>query len=177
MTETLAETQRRGENRKTTSHDACGKDKGKILFARFVFLCVLCVLTINPVFAAPDEAIEKRFNAIAAELRCLVCQNESLAASNAELAHDLRREIRNMIQAGQSDAEIMDFMVARYGDFVRYRPPLKGSTLLLWCGPALLFIGGVGGLFVYLRRRARAGEQPLSEAERNEAERLLRGDT
>jgi cytochrome c-type biogenesis protein CcmH len=134
-------------------------------------------LVVDFVFAALDEATEKRFNAIAAELRCLVCQNESLAASNAELAHDLRREIRNMIQTGKSDAEIMDFVVGRYGDFVRYRPPFKSSTLLLWFGPALLLAGGLGGWFVYLRRRGRSdGDRPLSEAQRCEAERLLRGE-
>ena len=126
---------------------------------------------------AQDEAAEKRLNAISAELRCLVCQNESLAGSNAELAHDLRREIRGMIQAGKSDAEIMDFMVSRYGDFVLYRPPLKGTTLLLWFGPALLFAVGVGGLFMFLRRRARTiDDTPLSEAERREAEKLLHSD-
>ena len=126
---------------------------------------------------AQDEAAEKRLNAISAELRCLVCQNESLAGSNAELAHDLRREIRGMIQAGKSDAEIMDFMVSRYGDFVLYRPPLKGTTLLLWFGPALLFAVGVGGLFMFLRRRARSiDDAPLSEAERREAEKLLHSD-
>jgi len=140
------------------------------------------VLTF-PVFAreaaplAQDEAAEKRLNAISSELRCLVCQNESLAGSNAELAHDLRREIRGMIQAGKSDGEIMDFMVSRYGDFVRYRPPLKDTTLLLWFGPGLLFAAGVGGLFVFLRGRSRRiDDQPLSEAERQKAERLLRGD-
>ena len=126
---------------------------------------------------AVDEATEKRLNAISSELRCLVCQNESLAASNAELANDLRREIRTMIRDGKNDGEIMDFMVSRYGDFVRYRPPLKGSTLLLWFGPALLFAGGVGGLFVFLRRRARAiEEKPLSDTERQRAEQLLRSD-
>ncbi|MDR2452055.1 MAG: cytochrome c-type biogenesis protein CcmH [Candidatus Accumulibacter sp.] len=156
-------------------HDARG---GKQLLVRLAFLWALCV--VDPVFAAPIEvdgaADEKRFNAIAAELRCLVCQNESLAASSADLARDLRREIRDMIRAGKSDAEIMDFMVDRYGDFVRYRPPLKGSTLLLWFGPALLFAGGAGGWLVCLRRRGRDGERPLSEAERREAERLLRGE-
>ena len=126
---------------------------------------------------AQDPVVEKRMVAISAELRCLVCQNESLAGSNAELAHDLRREIRGMIQAGKSDAEIMDFMVSRYGDFVRYRPPLKGTTLLLWFGPALLFAGGLGGLFLFLRRRSRViGDAPLSEAERQQAERLLHSD-
>ena len=126
---------------------------------------------------AEDPVAEQRLIAISAELRCLVCQNESLAGSNAELAHDLRREIRGMIQAGKSDAEIMDFMVSRYGDFVLYRPPLKGTTLLLWFGPALLFAVGVGGLFMFLRRRARTiDDAPLSEAERREAEKLLHSD-
>ena len=126
---------------------------------------------------AQDEAAEKRLVAISSELRCLVCQNESLAGSNAELAHDLRREIRGLIQAGKSDGEIMDFMVSRYGDFVRYRPPLKGSTLLLWFGPGLLLVGGVGGLIVFLRRRARLlADTPLSEAEMREATRLLDND-
>ena len=123
---------------------------------------------------AQDEAAEKRLTAISSELRCLVCQNESLAGSNAELAHDLRREIRTMIQDGKSDGEIMDFMVSRYGDFVRYRPPLKGTTLLLWFGPAVLFAGGLGGLYLFLRRRSRAiADIPLSEAEQQQAEQLL----
>lgn len=123
---------------------------------------------------AQDEAAEKRLVAISSELRCLVCQNESLAGSQAELANDLRREIRTLIQDGKSDNEIMDFMVSRYGDFVRYRPPLKGATLLLWFGPLLLLIGGIGGLFVFLRRRTRLiEERPLSADEQRQAERLL----
>ena len=123
---------------------------------------------------AQDELTEKRLLAISSELRCLVCQNESLAGSNAELAHDLRREVRTLIQDGKSDNEIMEFMVSRYGDFVRYRPPLKGTTLLLWFGPALLFAGGLGGLFLFLRRRARSlPDTPLSDAEQRQAEQLL----
>jgi cytochrome c-type biogenesis protein CcmH len=157
---------------------------GKRLLARLVFLCVFSLLVLHSSVAreaAPlfqDEAAERRLNAIAAELRCLVCQNESLAGSNAELAHDLRREIRGMIQAGKRDAEIVDFMVGRYGDFVHYRPPLKGITLLLWFGPALLLAGGAGGLLFHLRRHARAADAPLSEADQREAERRLRsGET
>jgi len=123
---------------------------------------------------APDEATEKRLVAISSELRCLVCQNESLSGSHAELANDLRREIRTLIQQGKSDAEIMDFMVSRYGDFVRYRPPLKGTTLLLWFGPGLLLVGGLGALLLYLRRRSKAiDDSPLSTAEQQQAERLL----
>ncbi len=123
---------------------------------------------------AQDAAAEKRLVAISSELRCLVCQNESLAGSQAELAVDLRREIRTMIQTGKSDNEIMDFMVSRYGDFVRYRPPLKGSTLVLWFGPILLLVGGIVGLFVFLRRRTLAQpDRPLSAAEQKKAEHLL----
>jgi cytochrome c-type biogenesis protein CcmH len=128
---------------------------------------------------APDEATERRLIDISSELRCLVCQNESLAASNAELAYDLRREIRAMIRAGKSDSEIMDFMVGRYGDFVRYRPPLKAVTLLLWFGPGLLFVGGLATLIVYLRRRNKAiSDAPLTALEQARADRLLKaGET
>lgn len=156
-----------------------GKDSQRFLVVWFL----LAVFHVFPIMAkeaeplAQDEDAEKRLVAISSELRCLVCQNESLAGSNAELAHDLRREIRGLIQAGRSDGEIMDFMVSRYGDFVRYRPPLKGTTLLLWFGPGLLLVGGIGGLIVFLRRRARLlADTPLSEAEAREAARLLDND-
>ena len=123
---------------------------------------------------AQDEATEKRLLEISSELRCLVCQNESLSASQAELANDLRREIRTLIKDGKNDKEIMDFMVSRYGDFVRYRPPLKGSTVLLWFGPALLLAGGLGALLLTLRRRNVAIDAtPLSADELRQAERLL----
>lgn len=123
---------------------------------------------------AADLEIEKRMVAISEELRCLVCQNESLAGSHAELAQDLRREIRKMIGEGKSDQEILDFMVGRYGDFVRYRPPVKPTTWLLWGGPFLLLAGGVGGLVIFLRRRKDASAPPgLSEDERRRAETLL----
>lgn len=126
-----------------------------------------------------DEATERRLHAIASELRCLVCQNESLAGSNAELATDLRREIRKLIHDGRSDREIMDFLVARYGDFVRYRPPLKASTWLLWFGPALLFLAGAFALLRYLRKRQReVAQRPLTAAEEARVAALLRdGDS
>ncbi|MBK1681678.1 cytochrome c-type biogenesis protein [Rhodocyclus tenuis] len=127
--------------------------------------------------AAPlvaDEVTEKRLLAISEELRCLVCQNETLAASQAELANDLRREIRGLIKDGKSDAEIMDFLVSRYGDFVRYRPPLKSSTLLLWLGPAALLLIGIFALFRYLRQRNVAiAATPLSADEARRADALL----
>ena len=123
---------------------------------------------------AEDPVVEQRLTVISEELRCLVCQNESLAGSRADLALDLRREIRTLIKAGKTDAEIMEFMVSRYGDFVRYRPPLKGTTLLLWFGPALLFVGGLAGLVLYLRRRNSAiKDNPLSADEQQQADRLL----
>ena len=105
--------------------------------------------------AAEDPVVEARVLRIAAELRCLVCQNQTIADSHADLAQDLRRQVREMIRAGKSDAEIIDFMTARYGDFVLYRPPLKGTTLLLWFGPVLLLGGGLVVLVTVLRRRNR----------------------
>ncbi len=123
---------------------------------------------------AENELTEKRLIAISSELRCLVCQNESLSGSNAELAQDLRREIRTLINDGKSDNEIMEFMVSRYGDFVRYRPPLKGTTLLLWFGPGLLFVVALAALVRYLRRRDKAlKDTPLSPEEQQRADSLL----
>ena len=140
-------------------------------------LLALSTLQVQAREAAPlaqDEATEKRLVEISSELRCLVCQNESLSASQAELANDLRREIRTLIKDGKNDKEIMDFMVSRYGDFVRYRPPLKGSTVLLWFGPALLLAGGLGALLLTLRRRNVAIDAtPLSADELRQAKRLL----
>jgi cytochrome c-type biogenesis protein CcmH len=104
---------------------------------------------------AQDEVVEQRMVAISEELRCLVCQNESLAGSRADLAQDLRREIRELIKAGKSDREIMDYMVGRYGDFVRYRPPVKSTTWLLWFGPFVLLLIALAVLVNYLRLRNR----------------------
>lgn len=144
------------------------------IVALLLALSTLQVQAKEAVPLAQDEATEKRLVDISAELRCLVCQNESLSASHAELANDLRREIRTLIKDGKSDSEIMDFMVSRYGDFVRYRPPLKGSTVLLWFGPALLLAGGLGALLLTLRRRnAAQGATALSADELRQAERLL----
>ncbi len=123
---------------------------------------------------AQDEAVEKRMVTISEELRCLVCQNESLAASRADLAQDLRREIREQIGQGKSDKEILDFMVGRYGDFVRYRPPLKGTTMLLWFGPFVLLVVGVLALVLVLRRRGkRVVEASLSAEEQRKVDALL----
>jgi cytochrome c-type biogenesis protein CcmH len=105
--------------------------------------------------AAEDPALEARMVKIAAELRCLVCQNQTIADSSAGLAIDLRNQVREMLQSGKSDREIIDYMTARYGDFVLYRPPVKATTAILWFGPALLLAGGVVILIVVLRRRSK----------------------
>jgi len=128
---------------------------------------------------AADPVAEKRLIALSEELRCLVCQNQSIADSHAELADDLRREIRGMIQAGKSDKEIIDFMVARYGDFVLYRPPLKATTLILWAGPLVLMLIGLIALVRYLRQRNQriAADAPLSADEARQAEALLKETT
>jgi cytochrome c-type biogenesis protein CcmH len=105
--------------------------------------------------AAADPVLEARMLRIAAELRCLVCQNQTIADSHADLAQDLRRQVREMLQRGESDQQIIDFMTARYGDFVLYRPPVKATTLILWFGPGLLLVAGLGTLVWVLRRRSR----------------------
>ncbi|MFZ3322540.1 MAG: cytochrome c-type biogenesis protein [Usitatibacter sp.] len=103
--------------------------------------------------AHPDPAVEARLKGLAEELRCLVCQNQTIADSNAPLAFDLRNEIREQIAKGRSDDEIRGYMVARYGDFVLYRPPWKPTTLLLWLGPFALLGAGAGIMVVTIRRR------------------------
>lgn len=107
--------------------------------------------------AAQDPAIEARMMLLAAELRCLVCQNQTIADSHSGLADDLRRQIRELLAKGQTEDQIRDYMTQRYGDFVLYKPPFKASTALLWVGPALLMVGALGTLWVVLRRRQRLG--------------------
>ncbi|WP_126447252.1 cytochrome c-type biogenesis protein [Sulfuricystis multivorans] len=124
---------------------------------------------------AEDPAVEQRMVKITEELRCLVCQNESLAGSQADLAKDLRQEVRELIKSGKSDDEVREFLVSRYGDFVLYRPRVKPVTYLLWSGPFLLLIAGILALMRYLRRRNRQlTEAPLTEEERRRAEALLK---
>lgn len=150
---------------------------------RQLFACAAAVLALNALAkeAAPlaeDPVVEQRLVNIAGELRCLVCQNESLAGSQADLAKDLRREVRGLIKEGKSDQEVKDFLVSRYGDFVLYRPQVKPETYLLWAGPFILLIVGIAVLVRYLRRRsAQVAAAPLSEEERQRAEELLKADS
>jgi len=146
---------------------------------RWMLLVLLCLpLALHATEAKPlaeDEVVEQRLIKIAEEMRCLVCQNESLAGSHAELAEDLRREIRTQIRQGKTDQEVMAFMVTRYGDFVRYRPPVKPTTWLLWFGPFLFLAVAMGLLARVLRRRSRLSpEVPLTAEQKQQAEALLR---
>ena len=121
---------------------------------------------------AQSGDVEKRAAALEHELRCLVCQNQTLAESNAPLAVDLRNQVRAQLAAGKSEQEVVDFMVARYGDFVLYRPPLKAKTVALWLGPFAFLAAGFWALARYLRRR-RVPPPQLSDAERARAAKLL----
>src|ERR1700681_3053790 len=121
-----------------------------------------------------DPKIEQRMKALTEQLRCLVCQNETLADSRADLAEDLRRQIREQMRAGKSDQEILAFLTDRYGDFVLYKPPVKRTTYLLWFGPFILLIGGTLVLYRYLKhRRELIQDKPLTAAERKRAADIL----
>jgi cytochrome c-type biogenesis protein CcmH len=123
---------------------------------------------------AENPETENRIRSLEGKLRCLVCQNQSLADSNAELAQDLRRQLREQVAAGRSDAEITDYLVQRYGDFVLYEPPFKASTALLWIGPFALLAGALAALVAILRRRRRAPQEAaLGPEERRLVERVL----
>jgi cytochrome c-type biogenesis protein CcmH len=152
-------------------------------FQRLLLVLVLTFssYTANHVLAkeaaplADDPIIEQRLIVISEEMRCLVCQNESLAGSRSDLANDLRREIRTLIQEGKTDEQIRTFMVERYGDFVLYRPPVKPITWLLWIGPFVILLVGIAGLLIYLRRRNQnVPSTTLSEEENRRVDSLLK---
>ena len=124
----------------------------------------------------PDPAREARAQALGHEVRCLVCQNQSIADSNAELARDLRRIVRERIAAGDSDAQAVDFLVQRYGSFVQLKPPLRADTLGLWFGPLAVLLLGAAGALAYIRARAPQRAAGLSAAEEAEAAELLKRD-
>jgi cytochrome c-type biogenesis protein CcmH len=138
-------------------------------FHNWFYASVLFTLCTFAVAQTNTLQLEARAKHITSELRCLVCQNQTIADSNAELAQDLRREVRTQLGLGRSDAEVVDYMTARYGDFVRYRPPVKPSTWLLWGAPALLVVGGFLTLAWVLRRRSRLSEEQFERDEFDES--------
>ncbi len=145
-----------------------------------IFLIAICIFSFGYGIAkdaaplADDPLTEQRLISISEEMRCLVCQNESLAGSRSDLANDLRREIRILIKEGKSDDQIRSFMVERYGDFVLYRPPVKPVTWLLWIGPFVILAIGIAGLLTYLRRRnASVPDVTLTEADNQKIDALL----
>ena len=146
---------------------------------RFLSLLLICLIASLAIAkdAQPlgeDPAVEQRLTKLSQELRCLVCQNETLADSRADLAEDLRREIREQIKAGKSDKEIIAFLTERYGQFILYRPRVTPTTYLLWFGPFVLLLAGITILFRYIKqRRDLIPEKPLSADERRRAEELL----
>jgi len=131
----------------------------RLVVASLIWLFAMGALAKEALPASADPALEARVMQIAAELRCLVCQNQTLADSNASLALDLREQMRTMLREGADAEQVRRFMTERYGDFVLYRPPLKATTLALWFGPLVLLIVGLAGLFIVLRRRSRLGAE------------------
>lgn len=160
-------------------------DRIRNLMLALVLVCVppLAVSAASDDAAAREAApnaenpeIEQRLVRLAEDLRCLVCQNESLAGSKAELAEDLRREIRDQMKAGKSDPEVIDYLTVRYGDFVLYRPPFKPVTWLLWLGPVLFLGAGAAAWYVTLRRRRAAAAEPPDAQKLAAAAQLLKED-
>ena len=150
------------------------------MLPRLLIIALACalaapVLSKEATPAAADPALERRMIKLTEELRCLVCQNQSLADSHADLAIDLKNQVREKLAQGMSEAEVIDYMVARYGDFVLYRPPVKNTTYFLWFGPGLLLIGGLAALYLRLvrRRRDMATDHLLSDADHARAQSLL----
>jgi cytochrome c-type biogenesis protein CcmH len=140
----------------------------------------LCLLSGVPVQAAVDltdfdgdTVLEERYHKLVTELRCLVCQNQTIADSNADLAKDLRREVRDMLVGGKTDEQIKEFMLARYGDFVLYRPPVKTTTVPLWIGPFVLLAIGLVVVAVMVRRRSRQAQPEMKSEDVERARKLL----
>ncbi len=149
------------------------------LFRRLAVMVPLLLaspaLAVEPGEMLDDPALEQRARDLSAEIRCVVCQNESIDSSNAEIAHELRVLVRERLVAGDSDQEVLDYLVARYGDYVLLRPPMKPATYLLWYGPFAVLLLGVLGIFVYFRQLRAAPAQPprLSAEEEARLARLL----
>lgn len=143
----------------------------RILIVVLMLFTALSAQAVIEVRSFDDPAKRQLYEELIEELRCLVCQNQNLAASNADLAKDLRRQTYNMIQDGATKSEILDYMVQRYGDFVLYRPPVRSTTLMLWIGPAVLLVVGLAIVVVIARKRRSA--EDLTDDERQKARKLL----
>ena len=147
--------------------------KWMVALAALAFSCVLLAGQAQPV--SEDPALEDRVNRISEQLRCLVCQNQTIADSHADLAIDLKNQVRDMLKRGMDEKAVTDFMVHRYGDFVLYNPPVKPTTWLLWLGPFALFIAVLWLLFVKLRNRRQQIPEGLTEQQHRQAQALLQG--
>ena len=147
-----------------------------ITFSAILFLSVGSAIANEAAPLADDPVTEQRLISISEEMRCLVCQNESLAGSRSDLANDLRREIRILIKEGKSDDQIRNFMVERYGDFVLYKPEVKPLTWVLWFGPFLLLVFGIAGMALYLRQRQKEMpvKEQLSDEDRRKVQEILK---
>ena len=154
------------------------------MIGRVLILLALMVLAASPARAVtpaemlPDPALEARARIISQSLRCLVCQNQSIDDSNADLAHDLRVLVRDRLKSGDSDAAVVSYIVARYGAFVLLKPPVEPATYILWFGPAVIVLMGLAGAFIYIRRRNAAplATLPLSPQEQQRLQRLIDGE-
>jgi len=149
---------------------------------RKLFFLVLLVLGLSfhvhgaeALRVSDDPVLESKVQSLSEVLRCLVCQNQNLADSHADLAIDLKNQVRDMLRQGKTEKQVIDYMVERYGDFVLYSPPLKTTTWLLWIGPFLLLVGGLAALFMLLRRRRGRDIPLLDEVQSSAAKRLLQG--
>ena len=153
--------------------------KAHIFGLTIILLSSFSTMAVNPDEVLDDPLLEKRARALSVNIRCLVCQNQSIDDSNADLARDLRILVRERLIAGDSDTEVLDYLISRYGDFVMLKPPFKGSTFILWLGPLFVFVLAVIGLVIYFRRRQTElantsnSSSRLSSEEREQLNRLL----
>ncbi|MCO5150440.1 MULTISPECIES: cytochrome c-type biogenesis protein [unclassified Shinella] len=149
----------------------------RLLLASAFLLAAAPAFAVNPDEVLADPALEARARALSAELRCMVCQNQSIDDSNAELARDLRLLVRERLKNGDSDEAVIEYVVSRYGEFVLLNPRLRGETLLLWGAPIVLFLAGAAAMVLFVRKRGgKPTGTPLSEAEKAELERALKGE-
>jgi cytochrome c-type biogenesis protein CcmH len=146
----------------------------RLLLAAAFLLAAFPAFAVNPDEVLADPALEARARALSAQLRCMVCQNQSIDDSNAELARDLRLLVRERLKKGDSDEAVIDYVVSRYGEFVLLNPRLRGETLLLWGAPVVLFLAGAAAMVLFVRKRGgKPTGTPLSEAEKAELEKAL----